>query len=235
MPDREGEGFLARWSRLKRTEAVPEPKETMAAPPASVAERPEGAAPVDPITLAESHAEAPPSEDVLKDLPKLDELSADTPMGAFLRKGVPEDLKRLALRRAWTLDPAIRDFVEVAENQYDWNVPGGAPGFGELDPGVDMKKLLAQATGQPLELEPGAPADERQNVADAGADQSGQDGEPARAQVEGAVEKSGSEAKPAEDAAPPPSETVALSDLEQNSAPSAARPLRRRHGGALPG
>ena len=85
-------------------------------------------------------------------LPKVEDLTATSDITAFLRKGVPEELKRLALRRVWTLDPQIRDFIEVAENQYDWNAADGVPGFGALPEGTDLQALLAQATGQVREI-----------------------------------------------------------------------------------
>ena len=48
--------------------------------------------------------------------------------------------------RMWTLDPTIRDFIEVAENQWNWNVPGGAPFYEEIltTPGEAMQ-AVAQA------------------------------------------------------------------------------------------
>ncbi|WP_422282997.1 DUF3306 domain-containing protein, partial [Bradyrhizobium sp.] len=52
---------------------------------------------------------------------------------AFLRKGIPQELGRAALRRAWAADPAIRDFVGLAENAWDFNDPNAMPGFGPLD------------------------------------------------------------------------------------------------------
>jgi hypothetical protein len=36
------------------------------------------------------------------------------------------------LRRAWVSDPVIRDFIGIAENQWDFNDPNGIPGFGPL-------------------------------------------------------------------------------------------------------
>ncbi len=87
--------------------------------------------------------------DVAQDLP-LPTLDDVTPQGdviAFLHKRIPAELQKLALRKAWGTDPVISSFVEVAENQYDWNVPGGCPGYGPLDPSWDVEKLLAQATG----------------------------------------------------------------------------------------
>ena len=130
MPVNEDEPFLSRWSRRKRAgDAAP-----VAAPAAKSAEPVAPAAPepeIDPATL-----------------PKIEEMTASSDFSVFLKKGVPELLKRQALRHAWTIDPEIRDFVEVAENQYNWNIPGSVPGFGELPAGTDLKALLAQAIGE---------------------------------------------------------------------------------------
>ena len=114
------ESFLTRWARQKR--------EAAAAP----------AAPDD------TGAEAPVD---LSQLPDIETLTADSDISAFLQKGVPEALQRLALRRMWSVDPAIRDFIEVAENQWDFNAAGGIPGlFQEIAPGTDVSAWLAQAT-----------------------------------------------------------------------------------------
>ncbi len=130
MSEDRRENFLARWARRKREDADGA-KTPAAADPHVPGDTGDAEAPVD-----------------LASLPKVEDLTRDSDFAAFLRRGVPEELKRLALRRAWSLDPTIRDFVEMAENQYDWNVPGGVPGFGELPPGTDIEALLAQATGE---------------------------------------------------------------------------------------
>ena len=74
-------------------------------------------------------------------LPSIESIVGDTDIVAFLRKGVPADLTRAALRKAWASDPAIRDFIGIAENQWDFNDPNAIPGFGPLaptEPGVDV-------------------------------------------------------------------------------------------------
>jgi hypothetical protein len=44
---------------------------------------------------------------------------------------VPAALKNAALRRMWSLDPAIRDYRDLAvDYAWDWNTPGGLPGGG---------------------------------------------------------------------------------------------------------
>ena len=117
------EEFLARWSRLKREarsgNPAPEPAEPMEAH--------------DP-TPPPGTADDPPNPDVdLSSLPPIESIDAATDITSFLRKGIPQELSRAALRRAWTADPAIRDFVGLAENAWDFNDPNAMPGFGPLD------------------------------------------------------------------------------------------------------
>jgi Protein of unknown function (DUF3306) len=117
------EEFLARWSRRKQEarsgNPAPEPPEPMEAhdptPPPGAAEDPPN-----------------PGPD-LSSLPPIESIDAATDITAFLRKGIPQELSRAALRRAWTADPAIRDFVGLAENAWDFNDPNAMPGFGPLD------------------------------------------------------------------------------------------------------
>jgi hypothetical protein len=56
-------------------------------------------------------------------------------------------LTRAALRQAWASDPAIRDFVGIAENQWDFNDPTAMPGFGPMLETDNMPALLARALG----------------------------------------------------------------------------------------
>jgi hypothetical protein len=109
----EPENFLARWSRLKHAAAVeasevgrPAPVET----PAGVDEPPVRA--FDPASL-----------------PSIESIDAATDIRAFLESCVPDELTRAALRSTWSADPAIRDFVGIAESQWDFNDPASIPGF----------------------------------------------------------------------------------------------------------
>jgi hypothetical protein len=131
-------GFLARWSQRKQEAKQPEP----AAP---AAENVESSGPPAP----QEGEDVTPEFD-LSSLPKLEELTASTDITAFLRKGVPEHLRNAALQKSWALDPAIRNYVNPAlEYAYDWNAPGGVPGGGELDAGVDVARLVSQIMGEP--------------------------------------------------------------------------------------
>jgi hypothetical protein len=79
---------------------------------------------------------------LLETLPAIDSIDATTDIRAFLKPGVPAGLKHAALRRAWATDPAIRDFVGIAENQWDFNDPQSIPGFGLLNPLQNIQRLM---------------------------------------------------------------------------------------------
>ena len=110
------EDFLARWLRLKSESERALPAADLSAAPT-----------FDPTSL-------PPIESIV----------ADSDIRQFLQAQVPEELTRAALRSAWTADPAIRDFVGIAENQWDFNDHAAMAGFGPLDA---TSYLVAQALG----------------------------------------------------------------------------------------
>lgn len=213
------ESFLGRWSRLKRQDG-PDTGSTKADIASSAVKSPEvpgeTETPFDPASL-----------------PNIDDLTASSDVSVFLRKGVPEHLKRLAMRRAWSLDPAIRDFVEMAENQYDWNVPGGVPGFGEIEPGTDMKALLAQAIGHAKQSQAGVEGSDATAAASSG--ESGLEGSVRAASTDVA---SGDPARdferPLDELEKPAASAVVASENEASAPPEPVTRQGRRHGGALP-
>ena len=91
-------------------------------------------------------------------LPAIDSIDAQTDITVFLRSGVPARLQLAALRRAWTVDPAIRDFRGLQESDWNFNDPNGVPGFGELGPEVDTKKMAAEIFGETPKLASRAPS-----------------------------------------------------------------------------
>ena len=125
------EEFLARWSRRKREAKIP----VDAPPPTEIAEAPNPA----PSGIAKTPADA---EVDLSSLPPIESITGATDITAFLRKGIPAELGRAALRRAWASDPAIRDFVGLAENAWDFNDPNAMPGFGPLDYSPEQLEAL---------------------------------------------------------------------------------------------
>jgi hypothetical protein len=144
----ESEHFVRRWSRLKRKSAgtgsgrPAAESENTAAPGTS-----ETPAASDP--RVETNAVAAVQQDVdLSSLPPIESITAGTDIRAFLQSGVPAELTKAALRRVWSTDPAIRDFVGIAENQWDFTDPNAIPGFGAIDPTTSLQDLVNQAFGK---------------------------------------------------------------------------------------
>lgn len=84
----------------------------------------------------------------LSTLPQLSSIDAQTNLVAVFQPGVPAELRRAALRRAWTTDPAIRDFKGLQESDWDFNDPNSIPGFGTIGPEVDIKAMVARIFGE---------------------------------------------------------------------------------------
>jgi hypothetical protein len=166
--------FVARWSRLKRESAqakkpqaeVGKASAAKDLEPRDHAATKSGGAPG--VTLPRSEPPFDPSN-----LPPIESIVAGTDVRAFLQKGVPAELMTAALRRAWTTDPAIRDFIGIAENQWDFTDPASIPGFGALDATGEGPRLVAEAMGNvPEERASDAPAlaeERREGALEAGA------------------------------------------------------------------
>jgi hypothetical protein len=141
----EPENFLKRWSKRKLAERDRSKDEHAAnqQPPvehdASAAEPPQ----IDGMVKASDETFG------LADLPPIDSIAANTDVTAFLRPGVPPDLTRAALRRAWTSDPAIRDFVGLVENGWDFNNPSAMAGFGAIT-ADEVAQLASKIIGEPM-------------------------------------------------------------------------------------
>lgn len=137
------ESFLQRWSRRKQANR------------SAAQERP----PSEPRDAGRGHAEEvagaaaeaiPPRAELSpldpQCLPPIDTIGRATDIRPFLAAGVPEEMTRAALRRAWSADPAIRDFVGLSENFWDAASGGNIPGFGSLTLS-EARDLLARLTG----------------------------------------------------------------------------------------
>jgi hypothetical protein len=130
--------LLARWSRRKRAARsgiARGPKEET-----SAADAPAADAAADRPLVA-----AGPAVEPVEPLPSLDDIAADGDLRAFLREGVPTALKNAAMRKMWSLDPAIRDHVGLAEYAWDFNQPGAMRGFGPLEAGKSVADFLSTA------------------------------------------------------------------------------------------
>jgi hypothetical protein len=143
------ESFLARWARRKRGAAAKAHDQPMPKHTGEDAASEEAAAPLPPEE-AQSHFD-PAS------LPPIETIGTGSDIRPFLAAGVPADLTRAALRRAWSADTAIRDFIGLSENSWDFNAPGGVPGFGSLT-AEDARRLLARVMEEPEASDPARPA-----------------------------------------------------------------------------
>jgi len=138
--------FLSRWSRRKR-EAVEEAKDAKdASLPATEGERaPEHETPVAEPKAPVAKPDAPAFD--LTSLPPIESITAATDIRPFLAPGVPADIVRAALQRAWTTDPAIRNFVGLADYDWDYHTPGSMPGFGPLEMTDELRQAVARIVG----------------------------------------------------------------------------------------
>jgi hypothetical protein len=220
----ESENFLARWSRRKRA-AEQGASDTPAAADVANAAAPPSPSPAPDAAPAEtSQADASPVD--LEALPPIDSITADTDIRAFLAPGIPAQLTRAALRRVWETDPAIRDFVGLAENAWDFNAPGGVPGFGPALPLEEAQRLAKAIMGDDQSAPAAAASDpgEPSQMPDVSASTVGPPEVPAAAPAAPPEEVAG---VPADQASP----DVAAQDDAAEERPTA---VARLHGGALP-
>ena len=256
MTDREN--FLERWSRRK-SEAerqtaddvgdkdatqAPDEKAGDKAQPTAGQELANVAHP--PSTASDKTSTAPDSKPKfdIASLPSLDSITAATDVRAFLSPGVPVELTRAALRRAWAADPAIRDFKGLAEYDWDFTDPNAMAGFGNLPADFDVRKVVAQLFSEPNKTAEPGPAEPQPTIASSAQqpDPSAKivsvpDAEPAETDAEAVAETSGSDA-----AAPVETEADHVVHRNSNAALHNSIPspeedetkIRRPHGGALP-
>lgn len=218
-----GEGFLGRWSRLKRQG---EPLEEGAAE----APQADETAASTPLVRAGLPAQDLPAEGLpeltLPELPSLDAITASTDMTVFMHPAVPEHVRGAALRKLWSVDPAIRDFVSPAlDYAYDWNTPGGAPGYGPLGKADDVLRMLGEivngyARTVAPEDEQSAPAVDARDVG--------------ACEAPDASDLADAGNEPAGTDHPPVPETTTSAVLRADGPDTGPAANRRRHGGALP-
>jgi hypothetical protein len=136
----ETEDFLSRWSRLKRetSRATGDPAIEPSAHESSPNDATDGPSP-------DSATASPPHAVDLASLPPVETIGPGTDIRAFLQAGVPAELVRAALRSAWSTDPQIREFIEMADNQWDFNAEDGIPGFGALGVADASRSLVSRA------------------------------------------------------------------------------------------
>ncbi len=119
--------FLARWSRRKRSprrdrpapDAKPERRDSDAVTAAPAEDTP-------PDKIAEPGAAEP--ETAAEELPDIDSLDKTSDFSVFLKEGVPEAIRRKALRRLWRLDPVLANLDGLNDYDEDFSVVGMVAG-----------------------------------------------------------------------------------------------------------
>ena len=200
--------FLSRWSQRK-----------LNAQPEKSAADPQPAALPTAGGPSSKPSEAVPEFDI-STLPPLESIGAASDIRAFLQGGVPASLARAALRRAWSADPAIRDFVGLSENSWDFNAANSIPGFGSMN-ADEVRNVAARFFSEVTEETTGQAKAENGRITDeicAGTQS------PAESDNEPDVSASPDRQK---------SSDVAMQQAEAEE-PAESPSLRRRHGSALP-
>ena len=170
----EGESRLSRWSRLKqrrntgatadgprRGGAMPVAFDEPRAAPPSVpgeegAENADNSQQVASRPTGDGAEQAPPQADPTPaDLPPVESLNKESDFKAFLADGVPEELKRAALRKLWLSDPAFafRDGLD----DYDENFRIVDKMLATVD---ELRKVWKGTEEQAETVEPGEDKDE---------------------------------------------------------------------------
>jgi hypothetical protein len=232
------EDFLKRWSRRKREADVAR----LDPPEAKTDDVAKGTPEEGLADLAEGQPQAEAEFDPAS-LPPLESITAVSDIGAFLRAGVPAELTRAALRRVWTVDPSIRDFVGLAENAWDFTDPNAMPGFGPLEDTEEIRRMVAsivdsigdQAKKAAIESSPEGPeASQDSNDSseiDTGGHERASPHPPSRADL--AEEKSG-QILSTQVLLHSKTDDVAVQNALTEIVDNPKQILRRPHGGALP-
>lgn len=216
------EDFLSRWSRRKRenADAGREPFDAHKPP----ADEPEsdgmrtGDADGGRDRAAGGVPEEAPAPFDPASLPSLDSIDATTDIRSFLQPGVPASLRNAALRRVWTADPAIRDYIGLSEYSWDFNVPNEIHGFGPLDQS-QVPQLLEEVFGKVRDKVAEAVADAKEPAGETQASAAGGHGSTV---AQGIPVPSGNAGPPSSDTA------VQRADRESSSDESAQPQLVQR-------
>ena len=135
----EDEGFVSRWSRLKREarKAPAEPQGEAARQSPARADTP-AARPAPPDDAAAGDARGREAEDTRPaapfdpaSLPDIESLTFESDYTAFLQEGVPRELRNRALQRLWRSDPVLANLDGLLE-------------YGEDYTGIGTKKTLVR-------------------------------------------------------------------------------------------
>ncbi len=208
----DGEAFLARWARRKEAQRQ--------AAPAADREPAEADGPGE---AAPSEAAEPPLR--VEDLPDIDSLDEGSDFTVFLKEGVPQSLRRRALRKLFRLNPIFANLDGLAEYDEDYHTVVDLPG--------GVKTLFQAGKGM------AQPESEDRPDATETAEDSAAPEEPQADAAQAATETDGPAALPEESAEPLPEDpapdrkaAAAVETASSTEAPAArGSAVKRRWGG----
>lgn len=108
--------FLSRWSQRKAVETRRPPKEETVDSKSTVEMTPDPAA---------GKAVEPVEETAADPLPDIESLGRDSDYTGFMKEGVPDQLRKLALRKLWQSDPAFAFRDGLDDYDEDFNLAEG--------------------------------------------------------------------------------------------------------------
>ena len=134
--------FLARWSRRKQAER------DESDPGGDVAGDAQAAAGSGGQAVERESGDNPEAAEIVEQLPDVESLDENSDFTAFLQEGVPDALRRRALRKLWRLNPVFANLDGLAEYDEDfttatsladhvktlYQVGKGMPGAAEPEP-----------------------------------------------------------------------------------------------------
>ncbi len=110
-------GFLSRWSRRKLETNEPSPL-----PPVQVIEEEQQQEIAEPLGETLPQAEEIEEAAPVIDLPDINSLTEESDFSAFMQKGVPEELQKLALRKLWGSNPVFANIDGLNDYDEDFSV-----------------------------------------------------------------------------------------------------------------
>ncbi len=106
-----------------------------------------------PVPAPEAEPSEPPAEIDPADLPDIDSLDKDSDYTVFMREGVPEGLKKLALRALWRSDPILANLDGLNDYDEDFGLALRL-GAAEMRKFAEAAKRLAGEGEEPPAEEP---------------------------------------------------------------------------------
>ncbi len=119
------ESAFARWARMKRARtaaSAPVAADPVDAGSDGAAGSSASAAP--PVAPGSDESAAHSDRTAPPDLPDIESLTKDSDFTVFMREGVPEDIRRLALRRLWRSDPVFANLDGLRDYGEDYSQVG---------------------------------------------------------------------------------------------------------------